>query len=72
MHVAYGPRNGVMVECILKIEGSSSASMSECINKHEHHDSQANGRRGCERRDDGVDGRRDGYGGSGERSTIEL
>ena len=53
MHVAYGPRNGVMVECILKIEGSSSASMSECINKHEHHDSQANGRRGCERRDDG-------------------
>ena len=73
MHVAYGPRNGVMVECTLKIEGSSSAPRSEChINKHEHHDSQANSTRGCVRRDDRVDRRSDGYGDSGEHSTIEL
>ena len=72
MHVAYVPRNGVMVECILKIEGSSSTPMSECINKHEHRDSQANSGRGCVRRDDRVDRGRDGYGGSGERCTIEL
>ena len=62
MHVAYG--NGVMVECILKLEGSSSAPMSECINKHEDRDSRANSRRGV-RREDRVDRRRDGYNGLG-------
>ena len=43
------PRNGVMLECILKLEGSSSAPMSEYVNKHEHRDSQANSRKGCEK-----------------------
>jgi len=56
---------GVMVECtVFKIGGSSSAPTSECVNKHEHRDSRANRRRGSVRRDDRVERRRDGYGGS--------
>jgi len=69
MHVAYGlwrsltPRNGVMVECVFKMEGSSSAPTDECVNKHEHRDSWANSRRGMAMAVLVWDG---------ERRTIEL
>ena len=49
----------------VKIEGSSSAPTSDCVNKHEYRDSQANTRRReCVRRDGRVERQRDGYGGS--------
>ena len=67
MCIAYGLRRSlspvmVMVERTFKIEGSCLAPTSGCVNEHEHGDSKANSRKGCERRDDRVERRRDGEG----------